>query len=1203
MKKNICIIVVLTLILGIITYSVIAQDNSISWNAKNNDAVYGNGADSGNDWYFYDNGWAEYTVKIPQNGIYEMRITKLNLVGAAEFIVTADGGKVYGKWNENDEKENFLISDNVYLNAGERKLRFRTSKGGLISGFELTLLREETRLYKAVKEWIKEPAGGDNGDKWYFYDNTKAAYEFDIPKSGKYSVMLNYQGTPANAKSYVTYNDYKYECIPGGSSDIKLQKEIIGDITIPAGRAEIKISGFGSCNISGITLVLTQTLNTIASVYADNLAFYNELGEKTESAFDARAIKLCADIINNTELPITAALFYARYDAAGRLIETKMNKEIAERNNGVRICLQFTEQSLWNRGDTIKFFILQDEQKPITNHIEYKIPNNEIYISPNGNDANTGTKTNPYKTLEHAKQEVRKINKDMTDNINVNIMNGTYYLEDTLAFDENDGGSNGYYINWQSLDGNVEISGADTVSAWKKYKDNIYSAEYITEKPVRQMSVNGKIASRAKSNDMVGINGFFDDGIIIENAKYANYKNQEDIQLHFSSGWKSYLMNVENIAVREDTSELTVSKYAINTANSNIQHHMYQNHHVWLENAFEELDEEGEFYYDRAGGIIYYMPRQGENMETAQVHIPVLETLIDLKGSDAYHKVKNINFSGFIFENAAWYQPAEDGLLNDQAQMIVTDKTVTERSRYGAMVSTAGIMVNFAENITFENNLLRDMGAVGIGLYEGVYNCKFSQNTFCDIADSAMTVGTLYQVCEDIEYQGKNLVGNRKTKSNAGTNAYSEYAVDCNTQSLWSPPNGACWWQVDLDEMYEIDRIEIDSRTDNGKTGLQGDIKGIRILASNSDDFSDYTLLATISDSTETRDGTYIVPIEDNATYRYIRLAKNSYTCLANVRIINESMEYSPIVQTCKNNIISDNYITRIGLVNYGAPAVQAYYTSGLSVINNEIADVPYSGICIGWGWNQNKTSVTCHDNLISGNKITNCMQVCFDGGGIYTLGQQPGTVISGNYIYGQANHLSAIYLDSGSAGITVKDNVSEDVPRSVFISGDTNDCFVQDNYTTSVTETIGSNNKDTITYIRSEIFVPGATPDKASASADAAGIKVNAETIRARAAGGLSGIDKRYTFQNAIDNRESTGYMDDSYFARSWLGIYLDTADKWIELSEGKIDADLLSGYKSRIDSIRTEMNNSISDREKIISLYNEYKDIADEIKVRNLT
>lgn len=107
-------------------------------------------------------------------------------------------------------------------------------------------------------------------------------------------------------------------------------------------------------------------------------------------------------------------------------------------------------------------------------------------------------------------------------------------------------------------------------------------------------------------------------------------------------------------------------------------------------------------------------------------------------------------------------------------------------------VSTAGIMINFAEGILFKNNLIRDMVTAGIGMYWGVYNCEFSQNTFCDIADSAMTVGTLYHICEDIEYQGINLVGNKLTKSTAGTNAYAEHAIDCNTKSLWSPPDGAC---------------------------------------------------------------------------------------------------------------------------------------------------------------------------------------------------------------------------------------------------------------------------------------------------------------------------------------------------------------------------------------------------------------------------
>lgn len=1194
MKKFFSILMVLICVLNIMP--VKAQDSGvIAWNAKDCDAYF-QGSDSGNDWYFHNSGWAEYTVDIPSGGIYKMTITRHDLVGDAVFTVTADAGKAYGGWKKGDGNENITVSENVYLAEGARKIKFSTTKGGIVSGFVLELVKEETRIYKSVKQWVETPSGGDNGDRWYFYDNTSASYAFDVPFAGKYSVQLNYQGAPANEKSAVTYNGYRYECTPGKSADINTPKEIVRGITLPRGEAVITISGIGSCNVSAISLVLDERIEDIPAVHADNVSFWDISGNRCESILDKNAVSFAADVINNTDAGVPVMMVYAEYTKDGRLVSTKADSQIAPGNGGVRLNINLSERAEPQRGGIYRIFIMKNGTEPITDKIEECVPENEIYVSAAGSDDGAGTLAAPFRTPERAMREVRLLNADMDADINVHVAGGVYRLLNTLAFDENDGGSNGYRVNWIG-DGAV-FTGADIIGGWTKYSDNIYCADYKTDNPVRQLTVNGKSAVRAKSRDMIGISGFYDDGVIIEDSLYAAYKNQSDIQLHFSSGWKSYLMNVENISAENDASKFKISRYAIDTAKSKVQHHMYENHHVWIENAFEELDEPGEFYYDRAAKKIYYIPRDGEDMETARVHAAALETLVDLRGSDAYHKVKNITFEGFTFENAAWYQPAEHGLLNDQAQMIVADKTVTERSRYGAMVSTAGIMLNFAEGVVFENNLIRDMGAVGIGMYEGVYGCKFAQNTFCDIADSAMTVGTLYQVCEDTVYQGKNLVGNKRTKSNAGTNAYAEHAIDCNTNSMWSPPDGACWWQIDLDAAYEIDRIEIDSRTDNGKTGLQGDLKGVRILASNDEDFADYSVLGTISDSTETKGTTYVMPVTDGGRYRYVRMAKNSYTCLANVRIINESMPYAPIVQTCKNNEISDNYITRVGTVNYGAPAVQAYYTSGLSVKNNEIADVPYSGICVGWGWNQNKTSTTCHDNIVADNKISDCMQLCFDGGGIYTLGQQPGTVISGNYIYNQANHLSAIYLDSGSAEITVRGNVLEDVPVSVFVTGDTNACTVEDNYTTSVKYTNGSSDKETTRYDAPSVFVPGAMPGAAAAIADNAGIRTNAESIRKRAENEFACRDGRYVSQNAIDNREEIGYMNDSYFAQYWLGIYLDAAQKWTELSEGRFDGDVLEDCRNRISAIRAEMAENISDRQKILSLYRQFKEVENIIR-----
>ena len=51
-------------------------------------------------------------------------------------------------------------------------------------------------------------------------------------------------------------------------------------------------------------------------------------------------------------------------------------------------------------------------------------------------------------------------------------------------------------------------------------------------------------------------------------------------------------------------------------------------------------------------------------------------------------------------------------------------------------------------------------------------------------------------------------------------------------------------------------------------------------------------------------------------------------------------------------------------------------------------------------------------------------MKICMDGGGIYTLGQQPDSVIEGNYIYNQVKEYAGIYLDQGSYYFMVKNNV-----------------------------------------------------------------------------------------------------------------------------------------------------------------------------------
>ena len=112
--------------------------------------------------------------------------------------------------------------------------------------------------------------------------------------------------------------------------------------------------------------------------------------------------------------------------------------------------------------------------------------------------------------------------------------------------------------------------------------------------------------------------------------------------------------------------------------------------------------------------------------------------------------------------------------------------------------------------------------------------------------------------------------------------------------------------------------------------------------------------------------------------------------------------------------------------------AVFVGYTASSTIADNDIADVPYSGISVGWGWGE-VDPTAARSNVVRGNHLTRVMQRRSDGGAIYTLGAQPGTIIEGNVVRGAIGWPGGIYLDEGSRGIVVGDNDIADVPLSFF--------------------------------------------------------------------------------------------------------------------------------------------------------------------------
>ena len=53
----------------------------------------------------------------------------------------------------------------------------------------------------------------------------------------------------------------------------------------------------------------------------------------------------------------------------------------------------------------------------------------------------------------------------------------------------------------------------------------------------------------------------------------------------------------------------------------------------------------------------------------------------------------------------------------------------------------------------------------------------------------------------------------------------------------------------------------------------------------------------------------------------------------------------------CRRNLIKNNLITKVGRDYHSSVGIFAGYTEGLAIENNELADMPYTGISVGWGW------------------------------------------------------------------------------------------------------------------------------------------------------------------------------------------------------------------------------------------------------------
>jgi hypothetical protein len=134
------------------------------------------------------------------------------------------------------------------------------------------------------------------------------------------------------------------------------------------------------------------------------------------------------------------------------------------------------------------------------------------------------------------------------------------------------------------------------------------------------------------------------------------------------------------------------------------------------------------------------------------------------------------------------------------------------------------------------------------------------------------------------------------------------------------------------------------------------------------------------------------------------------------------------------NNTVVNCLIEDSGVSFYGAVGLWIGFARDVTVTHNELRNLPYTGVSVGWQWNDEPTP--CRGHRIRQNHIHHIMQQLSDGGGIYTLGRQPGTRLLRNLIHdvpvnaGRAES-NGIFMDEGSTEIVVQGNTIYDIARS----------------------------------------------------------------------------------------------------------------------------------------------------------------------------
>ncbi len=485
--------------------------------------------------------------------------------------------------------------------------------------------------------------------------------------------------------------------------------------------------------------------------------------EFNETIWNDEIPSLTANVSYISEKSSGALFAYVGYYGANNQLLSVHGNAVAISESGVGK----VEVSAPNQKNAVKakLFLWEDgTASPVREYtqIEKAKAGRFIYVDPvKGTNNLTGSYAKPLKSFFQAKSLLKRELKNATEDFYVILMPGEYAITSTqeLTTAECSDKVNVTYTSYNK-NNKAEFTGGKNISGTFQLYDstkNIYRAKVADGTESRQLFVNGVRAVKAKNNGpltnavnmkmdennnlitaaeakkITAAGGMVTDiGIKTSDTFLKDYKRIDDIELVFYEQWTNPRCQVASITDNGDGTILLVMDAVGWKAMSN-KGGTATTVPVYIENALELLDEEGEWYLDTVDDYVYYKPRFFEDISTADIVLPTTEKLFTITGTSVSAPIKNIRFDNVEFTETTWMRPSTENGHSDAQNNHIRQN--------GDRLPDAAVEVTNAHNVDFTNCDFNRLGITGLRMIGAIQDCDVVGNEFYELGGTAVSLG------------------------------------------------------------------------------------------------------------------------------------------------------------------------------------------------------------------------------------------------------------------------------------------------------------------------------------------------------------------------------------------------------------------------------------------------------------------------------